>query len=181
MYLLYLLAAIAIIITLICVVVQWKEYGFEDAAVTFIGGLAVSAIGVAFFFFFIGVIVGEFKDTAPVYVKTADQEMISVRDDIGINGSFFLGIGSIDTDAYYVYYVRTGENSFVQQRIEANNVTIIEDAPPGTGRALWYRDKGPILHDWYFDLGHDSEYDDKDFYIELHVPEGTIIRNFVLE
>jgi hypothetical protein len=66
------------------------------------------------------------------YDFDSKDKLVSLTAAVGTNGSFFLGSGVVDSDLYYYYYIKQG-NQIVPEKIQAtdNNVSIIEsnDAP----------------------------------------------------
>jgi len=108
-------------------------------------------------------------------------EIASIRNDSGVNGSFFLGCGSIDSVSYYIYYVKEGEDRYHRDKIKITpKVSIVEmekgstDLPRIVKKISRQRFRGWIFYpitwsEWKY-TGD----------AEIFVPKGTIIQDFQL-
>ena len=98
------------------------------------------------------------------YSEVVYDEIYSIRQDPGASGSFVLGNGSIDTYMYYFMYIKT-EYGFEIKKITTENqrVYVVEtnDIKPQVCRK---KDRWSLSD-----------------YIIIYVPEGTIVKNFILE
>lgn len=106
-----------------------------------------------------------------LYVKETRVNIVSLQDNRGINGSFFLGIGSINDQMKYVFYSEKEPGVFEMKQINSTNVTIKYSDKPVF---VTYK-KIPITL-WQFGL---PVVDDIKYTIE--VPKGTIQQNFNLD
>ena len=82
----------------------------------------------------------------------------------GIEGSFFLGSGEIDTEPYYFYYTQESDGGKTLNKIDAGMVRVYEDDRKDAYIAeVWFKNKD-ILDD------------DVDVFLRyaIHVPKGTI-------
>jgi hypothetical protein len=52
-------------------------------------------------------------------------KIYALKDNGGVNGSFFLGCGQIESEMYYIYLVADG-NGYKMRKICCDNVTIVE-------------------------------------------------------
>ena len=112
-----------------------------------------------------------YNDLEPTEVRT---EVLSIKDSQTTGGSFFLGIGSINSDLYYVYYTKLGDG-YVVEKMLASIVSVIEDAPEG--EAYWVNFK--VVTDvrfWGLAMSDRDQVNNR-IVRELHVPEGTLLRN----
>lgn len=86
--------------------------------------------------------------------------IISINDGSQTDGSFFLGSGYISEDPFYVTYATT-DRGYILLTIPAYQTEIIED-----------EDNNPYVHK----RAHITK-----IRYEIHVPHGTIIRQFNLD
>lgn len=127
-----------------------------------IGFLVASAIG--------AIIYG---DTHLVPDKPIPLE--SLVDGSAVQGSFFLGSGVIDEVSVFTWYERTAENSFKQERANADESTV-HFLPSGSTQKPYYvqmvkrHERGPFLSFWGVHFNEEDWVDSYDFY----VPKGTI-------
>lgn len=103
--------------------------------------------------------------------------LINLADGAGVQGSFFLGSGTIDTTPVYMYYAQDSKGRYRLYHVNASQsyVTYTDDTPTLVIHGNEMNDK------WYsFDTGFSvSDYDD-DVY-EFRVPRGSIKQNFNLD
>lgn len=95
------------------------------------------------------------------------------------HGSFFLGSGSVDSQSAYMWYERSGNNSYVQRSADTGKsvVHFIGRGRPRVVRTYEsYSDDGGI-NLLYVNPGRDSRIVKYDFY----VPRGTIKRDYTLD
>jgi len=105
------------------------------------------------------------------------QKVVSVQDGQQTQGSFYLGSGVIGTEAYYTYYYQAGPDSYVQDKVPVEGTTIVEDAEtPADARIDAQRTN---TSDWglWIAFTHTGVWYHT---ATIHVPKGTIIRNFNL-
>lgn len=172
----------------------WPEYTEEIYAERFkepkpeilamiglsIGGAILNLFLSLILFFLLHIPFSFFSDTK--LVETQRTELASMGRNTETGGSFFLGIGSINSEPVYYYYYHTGNNSYQlgRQRAVSTNVTVRED-PNLSGRGYYIRydckQFNVIINYWL--VGDDTFCSG----ISKHtfvVPEGTINRNFSL-
>ena len=88
-------------------------------------------------------------------------EIVSIRNEDSIEGSFFLGSGTLNDKTYYVCYSKTNKG-YKLEKLETDKSYVIED-----------NDKTPSVY----------KVNDKNSlgnYYNIYVPVGTIITTFVL-
>ena len=106
--------------------------------------------------------------------ESAPIPMAALQDGSSIEGSFFLGCGSINEKMTYTFLMGNEEEGFKMEQVDASSVTIkfTEDAPHYTkmrSKLNWY---GRFL--WGVDSIGASEY-------VFYVPEGTIKYNYNID
>lgn len=127
----------------------------------------IFAVGIGF-----GFIVGTAfpKD----WIPSPQARLVSLRNADGVNGTFFLGTGSIGTDQYYFYYKEVEGGYQPGKVLVANNVTVHEE---NRQDALMQRYVWQFTSSTYEWFGFTWPHEKYDFYI----PQGTLKKNFVLQ
>lgn len=128
--------------------------------------------------------------TAPYHevLTTKRIDLVSIKDNTLIEGRIGGGIfvvgGYISESPVYFYYKKVGEG-YVQDHIKAAGVVIYEDAKDGIGYITITEAKRVIDREWADKYLHWIIYDTQIHYrsktTEIHVPKGTIIKEFVLD
>lgn len=110
--------------------------------------------------------------------REIETNIVSIKSDSGISGSFFLGCGNIGSDVYYYMYLDKGNNKYNLFKLQAENSTIIEsDEKP---HIIKYRKIAkPNKFNKYTEFMNE-ERKGTQFY-EIVVPRGTIVTNFKLD
>lgn len=68
-----------------------------------------------------------YRTTVKYSNLTNKQEMVSLKTESNVSGSFFLGTGSIKEDNYYYFFLKDSlSGGFVKHKIPSENVLIIE-------------------------------------------------------
>jgi len=101
------------------------------------------------------------------YVLDSTSEIIAFEDNLVTNGSFFLGIGSIDENAYYYYYEKNGDGMNMK-RLRVWKATLFYDDEP---RIEKYSMKADGNWSLFGLVLPETKY-------SIYVPEGTISGNF---
>ena len=99
--------------------------------------------------------------------KSFKDEIISLKTSNEISGSFFLGCGSIKGETYYFYYNKIKDNIYKLEKSDALETIIIEDGNTYIEYTMSYRECTGEK------LGQKEN-------IKIHVPKGTIIKEFKL-
>jgi hypothetical protein len=110
----------------------------------------------------------------------ADQRIASLELGQSIHGSFFLGIGEINQNTYYYYYVMEPDGAYSLEKARTDYSKIYMDTSPENAHVvISYADSTPITCSsdvsdaecirttWIFK---------KDY--NFHVPNGTIIQKY---
>lgn len=166
---------------LICVVVGFLAMaylGFRDRDVMGSFFWLLSGVFGALLGFLLGLMVSMIVLAAsPTHLETLDTtNIVNIRDDSEISGSFFLIAGSVDEEAVFKYYTEKNGNYRLVTR-DADRVTIRQD---GSQPRVITRAE---VSDWtFFTLPGDDP--DKggvwDVRYIIHIPEGSIKQDFVL-
>lgn len=102
------------------------------------------------------------------YSSAAGQPIISLDTSIGPSGSFVLGSGRIDTDAYYFYYRPTADKGYTLDQSRAKEAVIYENAPLGQGYTVT---RNPTLASYIWSLHYSAR-------VDIHIPAGSIVREY---
>lgn len=108
-------------------------------------------------------------------IKVSEHELISIKDNNSINGSFFLGSGNINGDLIYCYYYKLSETN-----IKMNSVYVVYC------EIVYSKDKPKI--EKYETIKTDSfknkfslGFINRNIRYIIYIPEGTIKNNFNLD
>lgn len=115
------------------------------------------------------------KDYVPV-----ETPIVALNDNIGTEGSFFLGSGSIDSEAVFFYYAGDNTNGFRLKHVDADDASIIEfDGDPYMVQYCGDLSTSPSWIDFNLDKSKPScrSWDKTVFY----VPSGSIQSNYILD
>ncbi len=171
------------LVVVICLTISWwitRRSSQYDRNALLIGGLVGVLIG-----FSIATLLGSMVSSREWKVVST-SELQNIRSVDGLQGNFFVGIGSIGPAYSYSYYEKTGENGYIPRTLTLNDqiqVVILEEdrsngvliskgstRKPADG-LTWQRD-WVIIDDYYVRSPN---------YFEFHVPKGTVSRSFVLQ
>lgn len=95
------------------------------------------------------------------YHEIMYSEIYSINRDNEVSGRFCLGCGTINSETYYYFYTKTGNDRYILTKLKfTNNVYIVE-----TNNNSWCVTKNKNA---------DSTY----IYYEIIVPKGTLIQSF---
>lgn len=111
----------------------------------------------------------------PTIDKVVTHNLISLKDNNSISGSFFLGSGIINNEMRYSYYYNCGNDNYKLTSVSANNTYV-----------KYTKDK-PRIEYHYKEINSKSNWkyfsnllSDGGYYI-IYIPEGSIKYNFVLD
>lgn len=95
--------------------------------------------------------------------------VFSLGDQLGVHGSFVLGGGTVDSEVVYIGLINHGNGIYEQIiiRCRGSIYLIEEDSLKDTGYIKWTEGK----------YTNSKQYRPA-YNIEIHVPKGTIIKNF---
>ncbi len=137
----------------------------------FAGGILGSIIGAAIAF-----VLGIFVPKPKGNQETKTTRLASLRSSGGIQGSFFLGSGSIESQQYYRYYEDSGDGGYTpcQLQIDSNVTVYEEDRKDAELVVTW------TAYDNRFIDGFVIQNLDSNTRYAFHVPRGSILQEFVL-
>ena len=143
---------------------------FGETVINCIGGLLV-----IFAFTIIGVMVGMFFGLFVPQEAIQDRviPLATLKDNSSLNGSFFLGIGSVSSEPKYFYIERLENGGFKQSSVDAEGVTLFEDTTEP--RIITYSSRAKTR--WLEWIGLPV----KTFAPEIHIPAGSIMKNYVVD
>jgi len=95
---------------------------------------------------------------------TETHQIYSIGDSLGVEGSFVLGTGSINSVPVYLFYQDAGNGGYKLGHVEATHSVIYEDAPAHTGYITATYPSCESPNGW-----------------DIHVPKGTIKREYNLD
>lgn len=169
------LLILSLIIALIISIYGGLNYGgfWENVGVFICVFLMGTVISLPIFLMFIGV--AGCSPQVPMGEPTS-IELVAVKDNSSINGSFFLGNGTINEDQYYYYLTETSKG-IVQQKINIDkNIVYLRYIKEGETPRLeeqTTRCESDVL---YFL----SSWTTKTEYY-FYIPEGSITNDFVID
>lgn len=154
---------------------HWNQYGFFGAAAAALGWSAATVAASIFLWAVLS------EDLGPARVETEQLQALSV--DKSLNGSFFLGSGTVDEEPVFYYYQKNEDGSFFLDYAYAEDVTIVEDSGPPrydqTCHALlqfWPGDYQP----WHAgDISDQAAQCDRK--ATFYVPEGSVTQSYNLD
>lgn len=122
--------------------------------------------------FIIAAIIGCFIPSH--WQEDAVWNLASLRDQSSVSGNFFLGIGSIDEVQYYTYYVDHGNKQYSRDKIEVDDVLMINESDTIPPRLTRYVNvfNNPTYHLFAVDSLTER--------YEFTIPVGSIIKKFKL-
>lgn len=163
-----LITALVISVCLIIIISEWQNFDF---IVNFISSLFTILIGFFAWILLIGIWLSSAKQIEDRLEEK--QNILSIRDNSSITGSWSLFGGKIDGIDYYYFWVDT-ENGKTRKKIESDYVYIIEE------------DIEQPYYEKYTPICETIDKDKKpclwknDYYI-FHVPNNTINYDYELE
>ncbi len=104
--------------------------------------------------------------------KTRHSDIYSLKTMSSVNGVFVLGIGSIGSDDYYVFYRRTGSGGLIREKIRTSNCIIYENSNKPSiievGEISYHLIDGDTVSSTF------SRNDYSGYMFSIFVPKGTI-------
>jgi hypothetical protein len=120
-------------------------------------------------------IVCYYKDTNSLITKKVKTiELKSINDNFSNSGSFFLGTGTVESESYYYYYIKTGTNTYKQNKLDATNVEIVEDSLLTKAYLIKYSNMIPEKYANWVIRPHSYTY-------KFYVPSNTIKQNYTFD
>lgn len=162
---LFIVAGFSVIMALI--VYYALDMDCSDALIDKIAGILVPSIIIA-----VGIF-GIWAECTATYEKqeTLYAEIVSIKDNIEIEGNFILGTGGISEKQYYYFYKKLGEGYKIdklecsdciifEEKIQGGYISKIENIPTKYKAIIAFREP-PEYH--------------------IYIPEGSIIKQFNLD
>ena len=104
------------------------------------------------------------------FVVDKQTEIFSIGNEVGVEGSFVLGSGHIESEMYYFYYVKGESGGIVINKVKADCVEIIEHDSDKAYIIEGYMDYDNPNYFWTEGNSHLFSTE----YVRIMVPEGTI-------
>lgn len=170
---------ITIILTVL-MIAKWADK--HDNLSMFIVSLLVMAS------LFTPIFIGIFTYKTIDNVSEQRIDIVAIKDNTLVNGSISGGIfvvgGYIQETPVYFFYKKSG-NGYIQDYIDADGVIIYEDTE-GSGYISIIKSEGVVDPQWKAKYLHWLVFTSRDYSkdwqkTEIHVPTGTIIKDFVLD
>lgn len=169
---------IGIIVGILVFVLTYFELRKESQTGIFV----VSFIGAFLAFFMIALIPNGFLSDKYIYQEKSDKiissyNIYSIADKTEVNGSFVLGVGSLDTYDYYVFYKET-EKGLIRENVRTSStyINMTDDVTPKieiTETTFKQRSKN-----FWLCISFGPKYSKKT--TTIYVPADTIQQNFNL-
>lgn len=159
-------------IFLICVVLFIIFFSWEDGGFSFFTLLAGFLTGA-----FIAIIVLVFSSGIFPSELQLHQEssILSIKHENSIEGTFFLGSGSIDSETYYFYLQQREDGGIKYSKINTSDA-ILYETEDNFRIERWRKEyKNPIIRRIFIApvLANDE--------VRFYIPEGSILYNFILD
>ncbi|KKM80679.1 hypothetical protein LCGC14_1337340 [marine sediment metagenome] len=164
---------------IVCLIISKLRWGNDDDS----GGglLVIGLFSIVILTWMPPLLIGELVDDKLfVETETVEANLLSIKDNSLVEGRFYLLAGSISTETYYFYYTQAIDGAIELKKIPTASVRLYEDSTPDTAYILRIEKSIPKkLIDstkWYY-------FPDTTILLrrEIHVPAGTVVRNFVLD
>lgn len=123
----------------------------------------------------LGVIISEMAPR--VSQNTSTVNIVSIRTGDGVEGTFFLGTGTINGYPMYTYFRQQSDGGYVQETIPAHSTVVYEDMTDRRGTIETYDDVIPESWKWRKWTAVTIY---RPSYYRVHIPKGSIMRNFEL-
>lgn len=104
------------------------------------------------------------------FVEYEKTEIYSIGNEVGIEGHFVLGSGSIESEMYYFYYVGGQNGGIIIDKVKAENVEIIEQDIENAYIISGYMDY--VNPNYFWTEGNSHCFATE--YTRILVPRGTI-------
>lgn len=103
-------------------------------------------------------------------MQSIQYTLISVGNNSGIHGSFFIGCGDIDNNKYYSFFIKLDNGEIVYRTVPVINASIMEDS---NNPYLIVSSKYPIsydIKDWFKNTPFSYTY----LNFTFHIPSNSI-------
>lgn len=146
----------------------YEADGFGEKVSMGMSGFILGALSGLAIWMALGTAVGIFL---PERVELQTHQIVALQDNIGVEGSFFLGSGTIDSEPHYTYMIET-ERGFKLESVEADEAYIIYDDNP----RIQTKYKS-LKYDWMYLIAIKWSSAEYTFYI----PEGSIYTGYKVD
>lgn len=160
-----------VIISVLAMIFTAKFVGEEMWAESFGEWLFAISVGI-FTGFFVLIAFGlPLSYNLPKTINYQEKNIVSLQDSVGIQGTFFLGSGSIKGNPTYTFYTEE-DGGFKLNNVNASSTLIKYGDQPKTK----YESGCDGVWQWIAPCAYSSSEP-----VEVTVPEGTIKQNFTLD
>jgi hypothetical protein len=108
------------------------------------------------------------------------SEIYSLKNTDRLHGSFVLGIGSVGTSEYYVFFRKTAKGGLVRESMDVADCVLYEDSVVPKiveyGTLTEWQEDGKVTKTRF-----DSGDVDTSILHEIHIPKGTITERYNLD
>lgn len=107
--------------------------------------------------------------------KGLSLEIVSLQDNNGVNGEFYLGSGYVENRMKYIFYYKLGDNEYKMMSVDYDAATIkyTDEKPFIVINELCPTDA--LINKFAYDFNINSK-----TYV-IHVPKGSILNNYSLD
>lgn len=145
-----------------CIIFSKENWGFDECV--FLESLLIGIL-----FTLIGIVVAIFGGIIcnPQVPEVETTYIYAMSDTMGVEGSFFLGSGSVDSEMKYIYMEKTEKGMRIADPIDTENAYInyIEEGETPRIEKVWYKTDSDLLN-FLFIFPNSETY--------IYVPEGTV-------
>lgn len=154
---------VAAVVIALAIAIYWRE-PLSFIPLAFVGSIvALIATGIT------GLIFSEYYTSEP-------RSLVNLQDGSNVEGSFFLGIGSVGEEMKYSFYAETDSGSYKLHSVDADRAEVVFTDGDPYYTAECYR---PMFgKNWDF-VQAAGCYDHKN--VTFYVPKGSIKTNFTLD
>lgn len=104
-------------------------------------------------------------------------EIVNLQDNSSVNGSFFLGSGSINEESYYVYYYKTDDGFYKLGKTKTDNAKIkITNETPRKVKKIKCITPGNLFEKYFIILPTSLTHS-----VHFEIPPGSIKENYNLD
>lgn len=163
-----------IIGALVGLVLGWLIVDHKSDLADCVFGVAFSVVmAVLGFAIGIGISFGVGAALPKEYVMDRQIELVTIQDTSGIQGSFFLGTGHIESKSYYVFYQKEG-NGVRFGKVSAEKAVVYEEERNGGLIKTYTRQFTSGWHNAFGTTLGGEKY-------EIFIPQGSILHEFQLD
>lgn len=150
-----------------------RPHNFIDWVSVFLGTVLVTIL-CSIPLIGLGVVVGIPFQTHPVEVGR--YHLVAIRDKDGINGQFFLGTGTLQSEQYYFYYRTNSDGSVTPDRVRAGQGVRVYEEDRADAELVEYEWRLDQSWAWLVALRSNSD----GWSYKFYVPKGTVRAGFTM-